>query len=650
MNKICACKSFAGKTDKEKKEFTKTIQKALKILNKKNFSMIIHGASFPSEKNQNTGFGTYNSEGAKKFIEFINSLGFNGIQLGPDGKTKAIDSSPYISTMFSNNPLFIDLYQLTTKKYGEILNEKTFGKIVEENSAKNNNTAYGYIYKEHNKALREAYITFKSKLAGGDKKIKQLNKDFEVFIEKNKIWLEKDAIYEALSIKHGNDYWPVWNDELDKKLFCPDSEFSAEAVEERIAEIKKIFGEEIRYYQFAQFIAYLQKQDTKGFTLKKNMKTIADSQVAFSDRDFWANQAYFLKNYFLGCPPDCFSVDGQAWGFPVMDPESIFNSDGTLGEGGKILKVRFEKMFEENPGGVRIDHIIGLIDPYVYKKGFMPKPDQGAARLYSSPEHEELKKYAIPTEKNINHEVGPENEKRIINLTDAQIQEYANILKKIVIQAAKAKGIDKESIICEDLGTITNPVVEVMEKLKLSGLRVTQFVDPEKAEHPYRAKNTEPKHWVMIGSHDNVPLSCWINELYEQNIIWRHARILAEDLNSAKIDEFTQELIENKSKFITAKFAELFASSAENVQVFFADFFGMSERYNKPGTSGDENWSLRVPNNYECFYYEQLAKGDALNLPEALLMAIKSKDDKFISKHADLIKKLKKYAEVSPKK
>lgn len=643
MEKTCVCKEISKK---DKELFKKTIQKALKILNKKNFSMIVHGASFPSREDQDVGFGTYNSEGGKDFIEFAHNLGFNGIQLGPDGKTKSVDSSPYISTMFSNNPLFIDLYLLTTKEYCEILDIEIFNNIVKNNPAENHRTAYSYIYNEHNKALREAFKAYKAKLKQGDKKIKKLNKEFEKFVKANNLWLEKDAIYEALSMKHGNDYWPLWNDELDKKLFCPNSEFSQEELEARLTEIKQTFGMEMEYYEFVQFLAYLQKQDTKKFTLKKGVKTIADAQVAFSDRDYWANQAYFLKGYYLGCPPDCFSADGQAWGFPVMDPEQIFNPDGSLGEGGKKLKAKFSKMFEENPGGVRIDHIIGLIDPFVYKQGCMPKPEQGASRLFSSPEHGELKKYAIAKEENLNHEVGPESEKRIINLTNEQVEQYAQILEKIVIDAAKEKGIDKESIICEDLGTVTSPVQAVMEKLELSGLRVTQFVDPAIANHPYRIKFTEPQHWVMIGSHDNNPVTCWVSELYHQHQIEGHAWILANDLKPEKAEEFKQELIENRSRFITAKYAELFASPAENIQVFFADFLGVCERYNMPGTSGSENWSLRVPNNYECFYYEQLQKGEALNLPESLIMAIETKGEEFISKNKTLIKNLKKCAEI----
>ncbi len=639
MNKTCMCKKFS---EKHKNDFKKTIQEALKVLNKKNFYMIIHGASFPSRKNKDTGFGTYNSDAAKEFIEFANNMGFNGLQLGPDGKTKAVDSSPYTATLFSNNPLFIDLFQLATKEFGELLTEETCQKIANNNPSQDNYTAYEYSYKEYNKALREAFRTYKTK---NDKQVKSLNKEFEKFVERNSLWLEKDSIYEALSVKHGNDYWPIWDDELDKKLYCPGHQFTQEQADQRMLEIKEKFGEEIQFYQFVQFLAYMQKQNTRKYLEKKEMKTIADAQVAFSDRDFWANQYYFMEDYYLGCPPDFFSEDGQAWGFPVMDPDKVFNPDGTLGDGGKILKARFEKMFEENPGGVRIDHIIGLIDPYIYKKNHLPKPKEGAARLYSSPEHEELGKYAIPSEETLNHEVSCDNEHRITNLSDDQVKQYARVLEKIVIQSAAEKGIDKESIICEDLGTVTNPVLEVMDKLELSGLRVTEFVDPEVENHPYRVKNTGHIHWVMIGSHDNAPLVSWVDEVYSQNKVWQHAENLAEDLKPSSMEEFKQELVKNRSKFITAKFAELFASSAENIQVFFADFFGMNQRYNQPGTSGDQNWSLRVPNNYECFYFDQLAKGEAMNLPQALVMAIESKGAKFSGKHKELIKKLQNYEE-----
>lgn len=629
---------------KEKTELKKAIQKALKVLKKKNLSMIVHGSSFPAVQGQDYGIGSPNTEGGQNFMEFISGLGFNGIQLGPEGKTKSIDASPYVGTMFSDNPLFIDLYQLTQKDFAGILSSKTFEKIISENPAKNNRTAYEYIYKNSDSALREAFGNFKKKLSEGDSKIKKLNKQSEEFIEKNQYWLEKDALYEAISLKHNNDYWPMWADELDKNLFNAEGKFSCKDVEKRISELKNDQKDEIEYYEFVQFIAYLQKQITKDFVLNKKMKTIADCQVAFSDRDYWANQALFLHGWNLGCPPDVFSADGQAWGFPVMNPEKIFNKDGSLGDGGKLLKARFGKMFEENPGGVRIDHIIGLIDPFVYKSGKLPKPEQGASRLYSSPEHAELAKYSLIRIKDLNQKVGPDSEKRVLTVNDEQIKEYARVLENIVIEAAKEKGIGKESIICEDLGTITAPVEAVMKKLKLSGIRMTQFVDPEVADHPYRIKHTESQHWAMIGSHDNQPLMSWVDELYKTKTVEPHAENLSADLKESHVNKFKKELMQSPQSFVTAKFAELFASPAENIQIFFADFFGSRERYNMPGTSGSENWSLRIPNSYECYLQEQLAKKEAVNIPEVLIMAIEARGNKFAKKHNDIIEDLKKYA------
>ena len=87
-----------------------------------------------------------------------------------------------------------------------------------------------------------------------------------------------------------------------------------------------------------------------------------------------------------------------------------------------------------------------------------------------------------------------------------------------------------------------------------------------------------------------------------------------------------------------------FAANAENIQIFFTDFFGIDDTYNKPGTSGDKNWSLRLPNNFEWFYFNQLAAGKAPNLAQILIHALKIRGlDK---DNADVIEKLEKYAAI----
>ena len=54
-------------TDNKKidSKYKEIVKEGLCALNKKNMALILHGVSFPSLKGENTGFGTYNSNGAK---------------------------------------------------------------------------------------------------------------------------------------------------------------------------------------------------------------------------------------------------------------------------------------------------------------------------------------------------------------------------------------------------------------------------------------------------------------------------------------------------------------------------------------------------------------------------------------------------------
>ena len=614
------------------------ISEALKTLNKKHLAFISHANSFPAEKGKNTGFGSVNSNAAKKLIDFLSGV-FTDIQLGPSGKTKSIDASPYTGTIFSNNPLFIDLEQLTTDKWFHILSSETYNRITENNPNKDiNKTAYSYIFNAQEEALKEAYNNFKNKNCD------ELKAQFEKYKQDNRFWLEKDSLYEALSVEHGNDYWPMWNNEIDKRLYNPQNEEEKVQFENRIKELQEKYFDVIDFYSFCQFVISVQNTEAREYAQSRGMKMIADRQVAFSDRDNWAYQAYFLPGWCLGCPPDYFSEDGQMWGFPVMDPEKLFNPDGSLGEGGILMKELYKKMFTENPGGVRIDHMVGLIDPWVYVSGKKPKIEEGAGRLYSSPEHPFLSKYAIATMDDLNPEVEADKEERILKLTDEQIKRYGALVEKIVIGAAQEVGLDKDSIVCEDLGTLTYPVVSVMKKYDLQGMKLIQFVVPEKPEHPYRCKNINERSWAMVGTHDNEPIAMWANATVNTEAGYLNGKNLAEDLYPDATDEEKEQVAVRISKdapFLTqTKFVELFACKAENVQIFFTDLLGLYDVYNRPGTSGDQNWSLRIPDNYDEVYANNLKEGKALNLPLILKLAIEARGHEFANANQEIIRKL----------
>ena len=74
----------------------------------------------------------------------------------------------------------------------------------------------------------------------------------------------------------------------------------------------------------------------------------------------------------------------------------------------------------------------------------------------------------------------------------------------------------------------------------------------------------------------------------------------------------------------------------------FTDCFGINEVYNKPGTSGDSNWTLRLPDNFKEFYAQNVKSGDALNLPLALIYAIKARGRDFAADNTPLLERLEK--------
>ena len=78
--------------------------------------------------------------------------------------------------------------------------------------------------------------------------------------------------------------------------------------------------------------------------------------------------------------------------------------------------------------------------------------------------------------------------------------------------------------------------------------------------------------------------------------------------------------------FATAMLAELFLSKAENVSIFFADLFGLEDRFNVPGLVDDANWSVRLPADFERTHADRLARGAALDIALAVELALAARE------------------------
>ena len=85
------------------------ISDSLQLLGVRRLLLGIHDAAFPADPEGDLGRGTPYGRAGRDLLAFARSLGFTGVQLGPQGLTSPVNASPYDATQFSRNPLSLDL-------------------------------------------------------------------------------------------------------------------------------------------------------------------------------------------------------------------------------------------------------------------------------------------------------------------------------------------------------------------------------------------------------------------------------------------------------------------------------------------------------------------------------------------------------------
>lgn len=602
------------------------------MLGKERLVLAIHDSSFPGEREEETGRGSPYSRGARRLIDFIRSLGFTGIQFGPQGKTSLGNPSPYDGTLFSRNELSVSLHSLMSDRmWHQLIDAELLQRIVAQTPEPLDTAHYRHAWTVQQMALKAAFDAFCQRKA----ELKDLWKEFENWRAEQKgiadDWLLRDSIFEALAVEYGTDDWRSWNPSrehrFDKRLFNPD-DGEKEACKKRIDELIENHSETVQFYAFCQFIVHRQHDSFRKYCNDAGLKLYGDLQVGYSLRDSlnWAH--LFLPQYLMGAPPSRTNPDGQPWGFQVLDPRKYFNEDGSNGPALKFVHSRIEKMLHEFDG-LRVDHPHGIVCPWIYRSD-LANPYaavQNGARLFCSPdlpEHPLLASLAIVRPEQINRDVSLYADNRVNDLTDEQVTQYATIMSEIIKQLDNAADAE---IACEVLSTCPYPLRRVLEKYNLGRFRVTQKADLNNPGDGYRSENAAPSDWIMLGNHDTKPIWLVVDEWFEQGQAAVRAGYLAERLepDAAKRAQRASEFAQSRHSLCAAMFADMFASPAKNVSIFFPDLIGMKEIYNRPGTIGDDNWVLRVPQDFEKKYSSNVKNGEAVWLPEVLAIALRSR-------------------------
>lgn len=590
----------------------------------------IHDASFPTNIDEDMGRGTPYADGALQFIAQLARLGFNGLQLGPQGLTSADNPSPYDGTIFSRNPLSLALAPLRREGLLDESDIETLLAARDRDTRRRERVDYAFAYRSQERAIDIAYRRFCANRAAFAQAVPPIGQELEDFRDTQKQWLEPDALYAVLFALHGRQSWRNWTEasgeaHIDKALYHPARTREAAT---RKADLLAAHKQAIERYAFAQLLLHRQHQYLRDACSSLGVKLYADLQIGLSDQDVWAHQGLLLPSYLMGAPPSRTNPMGQPWGFAVLDPGQYRNPDGSPGPVLDFVRQRIRKIDAEYDG-LRIDHPHGWVCPWVYRSDIEDPflAVQQGARLFSSPNlpnHPALRPFSYVEEDQLDYEGALHADHWVTYLTEEQVDAYAQVFTYLV--NPDGGSTQHHDLVCEVLSTLPLPLKRVLDRFGLGRFRVLQKVDPHNPTDVYRSERAEPIDWIMLGNHDTPPIWKLVDEWIRNGT----SRDRAEDLGNRLVprgadrEQWIRTHAEHGGALVHALFADLLISRARNIMVFFADLFGLEEQYNAPGTVNDSNWTMRVPADYEEAYLKRLADDRALNVPYALGIALRA--------------------------
>ena len=450
------------------------------------------------------GVGTMGAQ-AYSFVDFLKQAGQSFWQILPLTPTGYGDSPYQSCSAYAGNPYLIDF---------DLLIQDGLLTEAEVNSCcwfrEPDRADFGLQYKNKLSMLRKAFARYE----GG--------KEFEDFRHENADWLSDFALYMALKDRFQGKPWYEWEHGL--KFRDPDAVWN----------IRRKLREEIRFYQFVQFLFYEQWNALHTYAAENGVKIIGDVPiyVPLDSVDVWRNPDLFQLDEDLkpemvaGVPPDAFTADGQLWGNPLYRWDEMEKT----GFGWWIHRLKSAgKLYDV----VRLDHFRGF-EAY----------------------------WAVP--------YGDKN---------ARGGKWVKGPDMAFIRAVQKK-LPELPIIAEDLGFLTQEVLDLRDQSGYPGMKVLEFAFDSREPSDYLPHTYIKNTVCYTGTHDNMTMRQWF------------------DTASADAVAYASEYmnLSEQEGLVWGTIRTAVSSVSDLVVVQMQDYLnlGKEARMNFPGTLSSDNWSWRM--------------------------------------------------------
>lgn len=360
--------------------------------------------------------------------------------------------------------------------------------------------------------------SFKRFLSTGNQSIR---KKYDQFKHSQETWLKSFSLFMAIKYNQGGGPWSDWPTVLRKRE------------DKALSKFQKESAHEIEFQSFLQFVFNQQWAALRKYAHQKKVRIIGDIPifVAYDSADVWEHKELFylddedLPKVVAGVPPDYFSETGQLWGNP------LYNWDAHKADGYRWWLERMKAVLS-HVDIVRLDHFRGF-------EAYWEIP------------------FGNKTAVNGRWVKGPG--KDFLSVVQRELGELP--------------------IIAEDLGLITEPVIEMRDAFKLPGMKILQFAFASDPDDDFLPHNYPVNCVAYTGTHDNDTTLGWYESAPERE------------------KDFCRRYLARPGHDISWSFIRvLWRSNAAWVIAPMQDFLSLGNwaRMNYPGTvSGNWSWRMR---------------------------------------------------------
>lgn len=350
--------------------------------------------------------------------------------------------------------------------------------------------------------------------------------DFDRFCMENSSWLPDFALFMAIKGRESGKAWYQWEDGLKRRN--PDA----------IWAVRQELKDEIRFYCFVQYLFDRQWSALRQYAHDAGIKIIGDVPiyVPYDSVEVWSSPEMFELDENLdpvnvaGCPPDGFNEDGQLWGNPLYRWD-LHQADGyswwirRMAAAGKRYDV------------IRLDHFRGF-------ESYWAVP------------------FGDPTARGGEWREGPG-------------MNFVNALRN---------GLPQVDMIAEDLGFLTQAVLDLRDASGYPGMKVLQFAFDSREPSEYLPHTYTANTVCYSGTHDNMTTCQWLESLTPEALAYA-----TEYMN-----------LTEKEGMVWGVIRTAMASVSDWCVTPMQDLLnlGSEGRMNFPGTQTGANWTWRALPGY----------------------------------------------------